>query len=66
MIDLVQSVGFPIFVVIFLLLRSEKKDEKMVAALNELKTVVHDYHIYMMKKEADCQHMLKESRINGK
>ncbi len=61
MIDLIQSVGFPIFVVIFLLLRTEKKDEKMVEALNELKKIVNDYHMYMIKKEIDCALRQKES-----
>ncbi len=61
MIDLVQSVGFPIFVVIWLLVRSEKKDERMIEALGELKKVVHDYHVYMIKREVEC-----EVKRNGK
>ncbi|MBT9131459.1 MAG: hypothetical protein DDT41_01765 [candidate division WS2 bacterium] len=60
-IDLIQSVGFPIFVVIWLLVRSEKKDERMIEALGELKKVVHDYHVYMIKREVEC-----EVKRNGK
>ncbi|MBT9145232.1 MAG: hypothetical protein DDT42_01102 [candidate division WS2 bacterium] len=49
-IDLIQSVGFPIFVVIWLLMRSESRDEKMIEALNELKGVVQEYHRYLDKR----------------
>ncbi len=49
-IDLIQSVGFPIFVAVWLLTRSESRDEKMIQALNELKAVVQDYHKYLDKR----------------
>ncbi len=43
-ITLIQSVGFPIFVSMWLLLRKERNEERLVTALQDLKMVILDYH----------------------
>jgi len=50
LIPLLESFGFPVFVVVWLLIKNSKDNERMVETLNELKLVINTL---IHKMEAD-------------